>query len=464
MQPDSIADRYRVIRAVGRGGMGTVWLCRDEVLGRDVAVKQIGALPGESAENTARAMREARSAAALNHKNAVSIFDVVDHDGKPWLVMEYVPSRTLTEVLNEDGPLSPDRAARMGAQLAAALASAHGLGIIHRDVKPGNVLVGEGGLAKISDFGIARADYDDQLTQTGMMTGTPAYFSPELARGGDPSRAADVWALGATLFTAVEGRPPYESQSNPLAMLSKIASEPVPRPTRAGALAPIITGMLDPDPANRWTMSKSLGALRGVADRGRAGTAVAADDDQTAVTERVPPYGEQGAGRDRTTPVPIPAAATPPSDPAAAGRYEEDTRRGWPFPTVLAAALGLLLLLGLGGLVLYNTAGDDPSSTAQNGGGSPSPQTTGPVTTGPATTEPTATEQQTTDQQTTEQQTTEQQATEQQATEQQTTEQQTSPVETTAATSEQPTTSEVPITSDPPATQPAGSAQAAEDF
>ena len=173
-----IAGRYRVERAIGQGAMGTVWLCRDEVLHRVVAVKQIRTLAGEQTGDTRRAMREARSAAALNHRNAVAIYDVVEHGGSPWLVMEYFPSETLA-VLMGTGPLPVERVSRIGAQIAAALAAAHQAGIIHRDVKPANILVAEGDLAKISDFGIAHPAFDDRLTQTGMTSGTPAYFSPE---------------------------------------------------------------------------------------------------------------------------------------------------------------------------------------------------------------------------------------------------------------------------------------------
>src|SRR6476659_4083316 len=150
MQPELISGRYRVVRAIGRGGMGTVWLCRDEVLRRDVAVKQMGALPGEDTESTTRAMREARVSAALNQENVVVVYDVVDYDNGTWLVMEYFPSQTLAELVAEEGALPPQRVARIGAQVAGALASAHGLGIVHRDVKPGNILVGSGDVAKLS--------------------------------------------------------------------------------------------------------------------------------------------------------------------------------------------------------------------------------------------------------------------------------------------------------------------------
>jgi eukaryotic-like serine/threonine-protein kinase len=265
MQPELIAGRYQVLRAIGRGGMGTVWLCRDQVLGRDVAVKQIGALPGESATETKRAMREARSAAALNHPNAVAVYDVVKHDGRPWLVMEYVDGQTLADEISRDGQLSPQRVADIGAQLAGALARAHERRIVHRDIKPGNVLIDKAGRPKISDFGIARGHGDEQLTQVGFITGTPGYLSPELARGGDPHPASDVWALGATLYTAVEGQPPYEPRSNPIAVLRAIATER-PRPmTHAGALGPAIDAMMDADPARRWDMATSAKRLGGVA-------------------------------------------------------------------------------------------------------------------------------------------------------------------------------------------------------
>lgn len=260
-----IAGRYQVLRAIGHGGMGTVWLCRDEVLGREVAVKQMGALPGESATETERAMREARSAAAFSHPNAVAVYDVVNHNERPWLVMEYVEGQTLADEISRDGQLSPRRVANIGAQLASALARAHEHRIVHRDIKPANVLIDKAGRPKISDFGIARGQGDDQLTAIGFVTGTPGYLSPELARGEDPHPASDVWALGATLYSAVEGRSPYESRSNPIALLRAIATEP-PRPmTHAGALAPAIEAMMDEDPASRWDMATSATRLGGMA-------------------------------------------------------------------------------------------------------------------------------------------------------------------------------------------------------
>ncbi|MGA8208808.1 MAG: serine/threonine-protein kinase, partial [Nocardioidaceae bacterium] len=265
MSPELIGGRYRLDRAIGQGGMGTVWLGRDELLQRPVAVKQVGLMPGVSATDSARALREARSAAVLSHRNVVTVFDVVEQEATLWLVMEHVPSRSLADLIAEEGPLDPAAVADLGAQVADGLAAAHDAGITHRDVKPGNVLVREDGTAKISDFGIARAAGDPALTQSGLLTGTPSYFSPELARGEGPSHAADVWALGATLYAAVEGRPPYQPRANPVAVLHDIATRQPPAPTRAGFLEPALLRMLDREPESRWTMADAAHALQRLA-------------------------------------------------------------------------------------------------------------------------------------------------------------------------------------------------------
>jgi eukaryotic-like serine/threonine-protein kinase len=358
MTPDLIAGRYRVVRPVGRGGMGTVWLCRDEVLGREVAVKQIGTLPGESATDAARALREARSSAALNHRNVVAVFDVVDtEEGTAWLVMEYVPSRTLGQIMREEGPLTPRRAAFIGAQVADGLAAAHAAGTMHRDVKPGNILVTEDDVAKISDFGIARGADDDQLTRTGLVTGTPSYFSPELARGADPGPESDVYALGATLYAAVEGRPPYPEQRNPIALLQLIAAEEPPPPTEAGELAGPITRMMDRDPRSRWTMADSAHALRRFAEHGEAG------DEHTAV---LTPFAADGRERTEATPVPTPVAAD--AGAAEASDDAEGRRRRRLLPWLAAAAVLLVVLLA--GFMML---GDDADETPRADAPEPSP-------------------------------------------------------------------------------------------
>ena len=267
-EPRAVAGRYTLVRRIGAGAMGTVWLARDETLRREVAIKQITdrafRTDREAQTASARAMREGRMVARLNHPNVVTIFDVVRHDNQPWLVMEYVPSKTLNEVVRADGGLPEQRVASIGAQLAGALAEAHRVGVVHRDVKPGNVLLADSDVAKLTDFGIARGGAGDTLTETGLLAGTPAYFAPEIARGADPAPQSDVWSLGATLYYAVEGRAPFGSDGNPLAVLGRIATQDVPPPARAGRLAPVLSRLLTRDPAGRPTMSEAARLLAAV--------------------------------------------------------------------------------------------------------------------------------------------------------------------------------------------------------
>ena len=344
--PRTIAGRYRVLEEAGRGGMGSVWRCIDERLGREVAVKQVGRLPGESVTHQARALREARSSAALNHPNVVSVYDAIAEDDHLWLVMEYVPGRTLSQIVREDGPLPPGRIARIGAQVAGGLAAAHERGTVHRDVKPGNVLVQQGDLAKISDFGIARTAGDDTLTQTGMVSGTPAYFAPEIARGGDPTPASDVWALGATIFAAVEGRPPYGNNPNALALLSTIASEEPPAPEHAGPLTEPIRHMLARDPASRWSMTEVADALHRVQELGAAPA-----DTHEEPTRAVTVPGAPTAGATAT-------ADTGSGDEPSAAPAPPRRRQGG--LALLVAGLVSLLVLALGALLLL---GEGPAET-----------------------------------------------------------------------------------------------------
>jgi eukaryotic-like serine/threonine-protein kinase len=372
MAAQTIAGRYRLQRPVGRGGMGIVWLGRDDLLGREVAVKQVGTLPGDSTPALARALREARSSAALNHRNVVSIFDAVQDGDQIWLVMEYVPSRTLSQILAEDGPMPPERAAWIGAQVADGLAAAHARGTIHRDVKPGNILVTENDLAKIGDFGISRTYGDAQLTQTGLVIGTPAYFSPELARGEDPTPAADVWALGATMYAAVQGNPPYPEQANPIAMLTVIAAGQPPRPEHAGFLTRPIARMLDPDPGSRWSMADAAYALQQLADQHAldgtreataafAATAGASADPETqaAVRDQEP----SAAAEDKEV-------RTVESGSNSGDRDGRDGRR------VVVGALVLLAVATVAALILLKNPWTDPV-------------TAGPTTTSPTPSPPT---------------------------------------------------------------------------
>ena len=306
MQPDIIGGRYHVLKAIGQGGMGTVWLCRDETLARDVAVKQVGRLPGQSVTDTARALREARSSAALSHRNVVTVFDVVQEDDSIWMVMEHVPSRTLSEVIRDEGRLSPARTAAIGAQVADGLTAAHASGMTHRDVKPGNVLVTDDDLAKIGDFGLTRTVGDPALTSSGLLTGTPSYFSPELATGAEPAQPADVWALGATLYAAVEGRPPFTPRDNPVAVLHEIANERPPQPRHAGPLEPVLMRMLDSDPATRWSMADAAHGLHRLAELHRERT--------SSLTEEV---AAPAAGAAVPADEPSTRAEPPPSQPPA---------------------------------------------------------------------------------------------------------------------------------------------------
>ncbi|MEU0508521.1 protein kinase [Amycolatopsis sp. NPDC006125] len=294
-----LAGRYRLESRVGAGGTGVVWLARDERLERQVAVKQLWPGPAQSEQARQRILREGRNAARLRHPNVVTVHDVAEHNGQPVLVMEYVPSRSLAEVVAEQGLLTPEAVARIGLQAAGALAAAHAAGIVHRDVKPGNLLVADDGTVKIADFGISRATGDSALTQGGLVSGTPMFLAPEIARGEEPTPDSDVFSLGATLYDAVEGVPPFGDDENPIALLHRVAAGEVPEPRYAGPLAPVLMAMLRPDPAQRPSTVQVVTALQAVADG-----------------QPVPPRTLNPA-RARTQPVVTPSSLTVPVAPVA---------------------------------------------------------------------------------------------------------------------------------------------------
>lgn len=260
-QPEVIGDRYRVVSPIGKGGMGTVWLCDDPVLERQVAVKQIVDGMGIDGRSGERARREARTVAAVANPHVVEIHDIIEDDDQLWLVMEYVRSTNLQTLITERGRVAVEKVVHIGAQLADGLAAAHAAGVVHRDVKPANVLVTSDGDAKLVDFGIARSSQEKQVTLEGVLSGTPVYFSPELARTGEPDFPSDVWALGATLFAAVEGKAPYDEAGTPVAMLHRVLEEEPRVPVYAGVLEGPINAMMERDPERRWTSAQAAEAL-----------------------------------------------------------------------------------------------------------------------------------------------------------------------------------------------------------
>ena len=287
-----VAGRYRLGRQIGSGAMGIVWQAHDERLHRTVAVKQLLLQPGLSAaqaeEARRRCMREGRIAARLTHPNAITVYDVAEHDGDPWLIMEYLPSKSLATVLSEQGTIPPAEAARIGAQVASALVAAHAAGIVHRDIKPANVLLGDDGTVKITDFGISRATGDVTVTATGMLAGTPAYLAPEVAKGEDPKPAADVFSLGSTLYTAVEGHSPFGLSENTLALLYAVAAGKITPPRQAGPLTALLMQLLRVEPSERPSLSTTRDNLLAVAEgRQPAGLVSAPVDVAAAPTERI---------------------------------------------------------------------------------------------------------------------------------------------------------------------------------
>jgi serine/threonine protein kinase len=350
-----IAERYTLTREIGRGGMGAVWLGHDNVLQRQVALKQVGLLPGSDRADVERVRREARVSAMMNHPNVVSVFDLVAEHGRHWLVMEYVDSETLADLVRRKRRLSPDEIAPIIAQTAQALAAAHDAGIVHRDVKPSNILLGRDGAVKLGDFGIARTSADPTLTQTGMVTGSPGYMAPEVASGRSAKPASDVWSLGATVFHALTGKPPYDTGENLMGALYRLVNDEPPRTDRAGWLAPLLLATMHRDPKGRWT----AGQVATFLERGPAAVASA---------PKVP----------KSVPVPVAPTRVEPVVPVAAPADETQLlpapgRRRW----VAAAAAGVLLL----GLVLAALLLDrDPEDT--------SPPSSSPTTTAPETQAP----------------------------------------------------------------------------
>ncbi|MET9351462.1 serine/threonine-protein kinase [Streptomyces sp. NPDC006617] len=254
MQGRLVAGRYRLGEAIGSGGMGRVWRAHDEVLHRTVAIKELTAAlyvsESDQAILLARTRGEARAAARINHSAVVTVHDVLEHDGRPWIVMELVEGRSLADAVKEEERVDPREAARIGLWVLRALRAAHTAGVLHRDVKPGNVLLADDGRVLLTDFGIAQIEGDSTITRTGEVVGSVDYLAPERVRGHDPGPSSDLWALGATLYTAVEGRSPFR-RTSPLTTMQAVVEEEASEPRYAGALAPVISALLRKDPAER---------------------------------------------------------------------------------------------------------------------------------------------------------------------------------------------------------------------
>ncbi|MGV9252489.1 protein kinase domain-containing protein [Streptomyces sp. NPDC003697] len=351
--------RYRLADSIGSGGMGRVWRAHDEVLHRAVAIKELTAAlyvsDSDRAVLLARTRAEARAAARINHSAVVTVHDVLEHDGRPWIVMELVEGRSLADAVREQGSLEPREAARVGLWVLRALRAAHTAGVLHRDVKPGNVLLSDDGRVLLTDFGIAQIEGDTTITRTGEVVGSVDYLAPERVRGHDPGPASDLWALGATLYTAVEGLSPFR-RTSPLTTMQAVVDEEPAAPRGAGPLAPVIAALLRKDPAARPGAAEAERMLAEVAEGRRPG----------AAAPHLPAQATGPRAETATHPV-TGTAATAPHHPATG-------------PATAGAGYRVTGPTALGGPAF-------PAATAPGTSGSTYP-VTGPAGTGPTTAGP----------------------------------------------------------------------------
>ncbi|BCL18811.1 protein kinase domain-containing protein [Streptomyces tuirus] len=389
-----LAGRYRVTAALGRGGMGIVWKAMDEVLGREVAVKELrtytDAAGPELAALQLRMQREARAAARVRHPGVIAVHDIAQVDGRPLIVMELVDGPSLDDVLRERGTLDPGEAAGIGAKVMDALAAAHRAGVLHRDVKPGNILLDRSGRVVLTDFGIATMDDPGDgsathLTRSGELVGSLDYLAPERAQGADPGPASDIWALGATLYAAVEGSSPFRRTST-FSTLTAIVSEPLPEPRRAGPLGPVLQRLMDKRPESRPEADQARALLQAVADTGGTDTPTStlrgpASTPSRAETERslpsVPPgfgppqqgtAGPQGTGPGEQSPGtgpqgsgPVGPGSTTPvaSAPTTAMNPDRTASRRKARVLLAAAAVAVVLAAGTTVALLGDSGGKE---------------------------------------------------------------------------------------------------------
>ncbi|MGN9792106.1 serine/threonine-protein kinase [Streptomyces sp. OZ13] len=384
-----LAGRYRLGGVLGRGGMGTVWRAVDETLGRTVAVKELR-FPNsidddEKRRLITRTLREAKAIARIRNNSAVTVYDVVDEDDRPWIVMELVEGKSLAEVVREDGVLTPRRAAEVGLAILDVLRSAHREGILHRDVKPSNVLIGRDGRVVLTDFGIAQVEGDPSITSTGMLVGAPSYISPERARGHKPGPAADLWSLGGLLYASVEGCPPYDKGSA-IATLTAVMTEPLDPPKNAGPLEEVIYGLLAKDPAQRLDDAGARALLTQVVNAPEAPVLPPEPEPSPEATRAirlpsvppVPPAAPKDPAADRvrgalrsvrnaaaavkteSKPQPAPGGSARPAAPVRAPLTDVVPRR----TLVIIAAVALLAVLST---VLVFAFGDDDTGNQGKG-------------------------------------------------------------------------------------------------
>lgn len=389
-----LAGRYRLGAVLGKGGMGTVWRAVDETLGRTVAVKELR-FPGnvdddEKRRLITRTLREAKATARIRNTGAITVFDVVEEDERPWIVMELVEGRSLSDAIREDGPLTPKRAAEVGLTVLDVLRAAHKEGILHRDVKPSNVLLAQDGRVVLSDFGIAQIDGDPSVTSTGMLVGAPSYISPERARGQKPGPPADLWSLGALLYACVEGRPPYD-RGSAIATLTAVMTEQLKTPANAGPLADAIQGLLAKDPEERLDDAAVRPMLTGVANAPVVPVAPAPDvtramalptdpqstptDPQPTPTDAPPATREAAAdqaalraAKTKPEPVPVPAPAAAPASFTLPPFLQDERRR-----RILLIVAAVVVLAVLGTIIgVYAAGGDDTKGSEASPGPSAS--------------------------------------------------------------------------------------------
>nr|MBA2738359.1 protein kinase [Nocardioidaceae bacterium] len=396
-----LAGRYRLESVLGRGGMGQVWLGRDETLGRAVAVKEIR-LPTALSDDErdalcTRMLREARLTARLSHPGVVTVYDVVSEDGRPFIVMELLRVPTLADEVAANGPLAAGRVAAIGLELLTALDAAHREGIVHRDVKPSNVLLADKRVV-LSDFGIATSESDPRMTATGLIVGSPTYMSPERLRGSPTGPETDMWSLGATLYAAAEGQPPFDAGTTMGTVLA-VLNDPLTGPSVGGQLATVLDGLLDKDPGSRLDSQQAARLLRRVADRSGDDDAGASADAGDVWSWSTPAGAGTAVVRPPADERPIwrSAPGRPPAEPGVSASTRRPvtarTRRPGMRTLLLAVVVLVVLVLGVAAFVLFGSTDDPPQSRATPVSRSSEPSTTEPSATEPSATEPSATEQ-----------------------------------------------------------------------